>query len=131
MSRVLCLAEGWRLWCLRICGAVFLPTPAANDLPPICAEGGTGQFFQYHPPHGQANGSFPSGHASGAFAAASVFAGMYREQHPWVPWLAYGMASLVAVSRVALGHHFPTDVRGRRVHRGQLWKDGADPQPPG
>src|SRR6266581_4407514 len=106
MSRVLCLAEGWRLWCLRICGAVFLPTP-------------------------EANGSFPSGHASGAFAAASVFAGMYREQHPWVPWLAYGMASLVAVSRVALGHHFPTDVRGRRVHRGQLWKDGADPQPPG
>ncbi len=72
--------------------------------------GGTGQFFQYHPSHGQTIGSFPSGHAAGAFAAASVFAGMYREQHPWVPWMAYGTASLVGISRVALGRHFPSDV---------------------
>ncbi len=72
--------------------------------------GGTGQFFQYNPPPGQQNDSFPSGHASGAFAAATVFSGMYREQHHWVPWVAYGTASLVAVSRVALGRHFPTDI---------------------
>ncbi|HEU5182207.1 MAG TPA: phosphatase PAP2 family protein [Candidatus Polarisedimenticolia bacterium] len=72
--------------------------------------GGTGQFFQYNPPPGQKNDSFPSGHASGAFAAATVFAGMYREQHRWVPWVAYGTAGLVAASRVALGRHFPTDV---------------------
>ncbi len=72
--------------------------------------GGTGQFFQYHPTDGQQNGSFPSGHASGAFAAATVFAGMYREDHPWVPWVAYGTATLVSASRVALGRHFPTDV---------------------
>ena len=72
--------------------------------------GGTGQFLQYHPPAGQQNGSFPSGHASGAFAAASVFAGMYKEDHPWVPWLSYGTATLVGASRIALGRHFPTDV---------------------
>jgi membrane-associated phospholipid phosphatase len=72
--------------------------------------GGTGQFFQYHPAGGQQNGSFPSGHASGAFAAATVFAGMYREDHRWVPWVAYGTATLVSASRVALGRHFPTDV---------------------
>jgi len=72
--------------------------------------GGTGQFFQYHPAAGQTIGSFPSGHTAGAFAAASVFAGMYREQHPWVAWMAYGTAALVGVSRVALGRHFPSDV---------------------
>lgn len=71
---------------------------------------GTGQFLQYQPVQGQTVGSFPSGHTAGAFAAASVFAGMYREQHPWVPWVAYGTATLVGASRVALGRHFPTDV---------------------
>jgi len=70
----------------------------------------TGRFFQYRPPEGQQVGSFPSGHTAGAFAAASVFAGMYREDHPWVPWAAYGTASLVGMSRIALGRHFPTDV---------------------
>jgi PAP2 superfamily len=70
----------------------------------------TGQFFQYHPTGGQQAGSFPSGHTSGAFAAASVFAGMYREDHRWVPWAAYGTATLVGISRIALGRHFPTDV---------------------
>src|SRR5262245_3465650 len=70
----------------------------------------TGQFFQYRPNPGQQVGSFPSGHTAGAFAAASVFAGMYREEHPWVPWAAYGTASLVGMSRIALGRHFPSDV---------------------
>jgi len=74
------------------------------------SNGGTGQFFQYHPAAGQTIGSFPSGHTAGAFAAASVFAGMYRKEHPWVPWMAYGTAALVGVSRVALARHFPSDV---------------------
>lgn len=65
-----------------------------------------GQFFQYGQPHAD---SFPSGHAMGAFAVASVFAEQYRDKR-WMPWLAYGTATLIGSSRVALGRHFPADV---------------------
>ena len=54
-------------------------------------------------------GSFPSGHASAAFAAATIFAGRYRE-HRWVPWVAYGLASFVALTRVPGHAHFPSDI---------------------
>ena len=53
-------------------------------------------------------GSFPSGHASSAFAAATIFAGRYRE-HRWVPWVAYGLASFVALTRIPGQAHFPSD----------------------
>ncbi|HYV85131.1 MAG TPA: phosphatase PAP2 family protein [Patescibacteria group bacterium] len=71
--------------------------------------GGTGDFFEYRPDGGESPDSFPSGHAMGAFAVATVFSGVYRD-HRWVPWLAYGAAGLVGASRVALGRHFPSDV---------------------
>jgi len=73
------------------------------------AGGGHGDFFEYRPPSGQVNGSFPSGHATGAFTVAAVFTGIYSE-HRWVPWVAYGTAGLVGVSRVSLGRHFPSDI---------------------
>jgi membrane-associated phospholipid phosphatase len=53
--------------------------------------------------------SFPSGHAAGAFALAGVFSARYRD-HRWVPWVAYGVATLVGFSRVTLQSHFPSDV---------------------
>ena len=68
-----------------------------------------GTFFDFHPSPGQTVGSFPSGHATGAFALATVFAGVYSD-HPWVSWLAYGTAGMIALSRIALGRHFPSDV---------------------
>jgi undecaprenyl-diphosphatase len=65
-----------------------------------------GGFFQY----GSAqNGSFPSGHAMGAFSVAAVFAESYRDKK-WVAWLSYGFATLIGASRLALGRHFPGDV---------------------
>ncbi len=70
---------------------------------------GRGDFFKYNPPAGQVSGSFPSGHATGAFTVATVFAGTYAD-HRWVPWVAYGTAGLIGTSRIALARHFPSDV---------------------
>ncbi len=50
--------------------------------------------------------SFPSGHAATAFAAAGVVAAL----HPRLRLPALGLAALVAVSRVYLGVHYPSDV---------------------
>jgi membrane-associated phospholipid phosphatase len=72
--------------------------------------GGTrGKFFNYNPGSGDTIGSFPSGHATGAFTVATVFAQVYSD-HRWVSWVAYGTAGMIATSRVALGRHFPSDV---------------------
>lgn len=73
------------------------------------SSGGQGEFFQYNTKNGQENGSFPSGHAMGAFALATVFAHQYEDK-PWVRWVSYGTATLIGVSRVALGRHYPSDV---------------------
>jgi undecaprenyl-diphosphatase len=55
--------------------------------------------------------SFPSDHATAAFAlAVAVF--MY---HRRAGWLMLAMASIVAVARVAVGSHYPTDVIGGAV----------------
>ncbi|MHB8411797.1 MAG: phosphatase PAP2 family protein [Candidatus Acidiferrales bacterium] len=53
--------------------------------------------------------SFPSGHTTEAFAIATIFARRYRK-HRWVPFLAYGAASVIAFSRITLQAHFPADV---------------------
>jgi hypothetical protein len=53
--------------------------------------------------------SFPSGHAAGAFAVATVVATRYHS-HRWVPWAVYGFATAVSFSRVTTSAHFPSDV---------------------
>jgi membrane-associated phospholipid phosphatase len=53
--------------------------------------------------------SFPSGHATAGFAIATVMARRYG-QHKWVPWVAYGVAGLISVSRIPDMAHFPSDV---------------------
>lgn len=54
-------------------------------------------------PHGS---SYPSGHASAAYAAARVIASL----EPSLAREAYDMAKQVAVSRVYAGVHYPSDV---------------------
>jgi membrane-associated phospholipid phosphatase len=53
--------------------------------------------------------SFPSGHAAAAFSIATVMARRYGE-HKWVPWVAYGVAGLISLSRISDLAHFPSDV---------------------
>src|SRR5215467_8507279 len=53
--------------------------------------------------------SFPSGHAAGVFSVATVIASRYHN-HRWVPWLAYGFATVISFSRVTTSAHFPSDV---------------------
>jgi len=38
-----------------------------------------------------------------------VFSARYRD-HRWVPWVAYGVATVVGFSRITLQSHFPSDV---------------------
>jgi membrane-associated phospholipid phosphatase len=54
-------------------------------------------------------GGFPSGHTVAAFSAATVFAERYRN-HRWVPWVAYGLAGVIGLSRLNAQAHFPSDI---------------------
>jgi len=52
------------------------------------------------------SGSFPSGHAAGSFAGALVLASTWPQARVGI-WAA---AAVVALSRVYLGVHYPTDI---------------------
>jgi len=67
----------------------------------------THTWFKY--PSGFGAGSFTSEHALAAFSVASVFASRYRRLR-WVPWVAYGGAGVIALSRIPVQAHFPSDV---------------------
>jgi membrane-associated phospholipid phosphatase len=55
--------------------------------------------------------SFPSGHATTAFAVAAAVAWAVRSgEEAWLGWAAFGWAALVGLSRVYVGVHFPSDV---------------------
>lgn len=53
--------------------------------------------------------SFPSAHTSTAFTFATSIATVYKD-HKWVPPVAYGTATLVALSRIHDNKHWTTDV---------------------
>ena len=71
----------------------------------------SGWFESQGPPTSyiRGNGSFPSGHTMAAFSVATVIARRYRN-HRWVPYAAYGLATVVGFSRLTLNVHFLSDV---------------------
>lgn len=62
-----------------------------------------------NPDGSKANNSFPSGHTTVAFAAATVYALEYKSK-PIVPIFAYTAATLVGISRITENKHWLTDV---------------------
>ncbi|MCW3112433.1 MAG: phosphoesterase PA-phosphatase related protein [Segetibacter sp.] len=62
----------------------------------------------YAIPYGS-NSAFPSGHTTLAFAAARVYAMEYKNV-PAIPYISYGMASLIGLSRIIENRHWATDV---------------------
>jgi len=69
---------------------------------------------------GAGDGSFPSGHASGAFAFATALSLEYPEWYVIVP--CYTWASTVAYSRMHMGVHYPSDIlMGAAVGAGSAW----------
>lgn len=59
--------------------------------------------------NGKDNKSFPSGHTTVAFAAATVFAVEYSKT-PIIPIIAYSSATLIGLSRITENEHWATDV---------------------
>jgi membrane-associated phospholipid phosphatase len=54
--------------------------------------------------------SFPSGHAQTAFTVAHALALQCTRLNGWVKAGFYGIAGIVAISRIYVGAHFPVDV---------------------
>lgn len=61
-------------------------------------------------PDGSSDNSFPSGHTTQAFAAATFLSEEYKEELPWMPYFAYALASSVGVLRMANNRHYASDV---------------------
>ena len=65
-------------------------------------------YFHPFSPSYSSNSSFPSGHATQAFAVASVIASHYDKA--WVAYSSYMVAGLVGAARIYHDAHFTSDV---------------------
>ncbi|GGM84599.1 phospholipid phosphatase [Dyadobacter beijingensis] len=61
-------------------------------------------------PDGSSYNSFPSGHTTQAFAAATFLNEEYKDRYPWMPYASYTVASSVGLLRVANNRHYISDV---------------------
>lgn len=94
-------AESWVLSGLIVNGVKVATGRARPD-------SGEGRDHWLGPTLARRHLSFPSGHAAAAFSVATAFAAEYRD-YPLAPPLAYGAASLAALSRVYQDHHWASD----------------------
>ncbi|NCI45893.1 phosphatase PAP2 family protein [Sediminibacterium soli] len=69
-----------------------------------------GPFYKSEDANGyKTNSSFPSGHTTGAFAAATVFSMEYKGKK-LVPYISYTIATLIGLSRITENKHWFTDI---------------------
>lgn len=73
-----------------------------------------GPFAQFNSAYSKGRGvaafdAFPSGHTAAAFAIATIFAKEYSD-YKAVPVIAYGLAGMVAISRLVQHEHWASDL---------------------
>ncbi len=68
-----------------------------------------GPFYHFLKSDNSSYESFPSGHTTVAFAAATVFAMEYKET-PIIPIIAYSAATAIGLSRIIQNQHWISDV---------------------
>lgn len=61
-------------------------------------------------PDGSTHNSFPSGHTTQAFAAATFLSEEYKDTYKWMPYASYTIASSVGLLRIANNRHYISDV---------------------
>ena len=61
-------------------------------------------------PDGSSYNSFPSGHTTQAFAAATFLSEEYKDTYHWMPCASYTVASSVGLLRMANNRHYISDV---------------------
>jgi membrane-associated phospholipid phosphatase len=77
---------------------------AAGRVRPDSANGERGQFFD-------GGDSFPSGHAIESWALASLISHEYkRHGGKWVPYVSYGLATVVSAARFSAQRHYASDI---------------------
>lgn len=84
----------------------FAPLVAAGGISWLLVEQILKPWVARSRPGLEAGFSFPSGHATIAFAMAVILS----HKEPRFGWLFYTLAVLIALSRVYLGVHYPLDV---------------------
>ena len=78
--------------------------PIGGRIRPDSSTGERSQFFD-------GGDSFPSGHAMESWALASVIAHEYKHHGGrFVPYVAYGLASVVSAARFAAQRHYASDI---------------------
>lgn len=71
-------------------------------------------YESVHTVNGKCGGKygFVSSHAANFFALATFLSFVFRRNKPWLPFVFFAAAILVAYTRVYLGVHYPGDVLG-------------------
>lgn len=67
-------------------------------------------FSRQMRPDNTTRNSFPSGHTVQVFATATMLSMEYKDELPWMPYAAYGLASSVGLMRMANNRHYISDV---------------------